>query len=170
MQRSGYIALSANRLREDKGFYFEDFKVGLVIEHMPGRTVIDTDNSWQSLMAMNQHPLHIDAEYARQTEFKQLLVSSLVTFNIVNGMTVHTVSQKAIANLGWDKVRLTAPVFIGDTLYAESEVLSKRASASRPGQGIVTIHTTGLNQRREQVIRFERTILLPMRAGAPPQA
>jgi itaconyl-CoA hydratase len=166
MQATGYTALSATRIREDKGFYFDDFEAGMVIEHMPGRTVIEADNSWQSLVAMNQHPLHIDAEYARGTEFGRPLVSSLVTFAIVNGMTVHTVSQKAIANLGWDKVRLSAPVFIGDTLYAESEVLTKRLSATRPGQGIVTVLTVGMNQRREQVIRFERTILLPLRQAS----
>ena len=166
MQATGYTALSATRIREDKGFYFDDFEADMVIEHMPGRTVIEADNSWQSLVAMNQHPLHIDAEYARGTEFGRLLVSSLVTFAIVNGMTVHTVSQKAIANLGWDKVRLSAPVFIGDTLYAESEVLTKRLSATRPGQGIVTVLTVGLNQRREQVIRFKRTILLPLRQAS----
>ncbi len=161
---TGYERIGENRIREDVGFYYDDFAVGLVIEHRPGRTVTATDNVWQSLIAMNQHPLHIDAEYANQTEFGQLLVSSLVTFTIVNGMTVRSVSQRGIANLGWDAVRLTAPVFVGDTLYAESEVLRKRPSASRPTQGIVTVKTVGFNQAGVSVIEFERTILVPRRS------
>jgi itaconyl-CoA hydratase len=120
-----------------------------------------TDNVWQSLISMNQHPIHIDEEYAKQTEFKKILVSSLVTFNIINGMTVNSMSFNAIANLGWDEVRLTKPVFVGDTLYAQSEVLHVRKSKSRAGQGIVTIKTTGLNQRNEIVVEFKRTFLSP---------
>ncbi|HWL84702.1 MAG TPA: MaoC family dehydratase [Polyangiaceae bacterium] len=163
MERFGYRRVGENRYREDKGFCYEDFVLGMVIEHRPGRTVTVTDNIWQSLISMNQHPLHIDAEYCKETEFEKLLVSSLVTFNLVNGMTVHTVSQKGIANLGWDAVRLTAPVFVGDTLYAESEVLTKRESKSRPEQGIVTVRTIGTNQNQQRVIQFERTVLVPKR-------
>jgi itaconyl-CoA hydratase len=165
MERFGYIKTGENRYREDKGFSYEDFVIGMVIEHRPGRTVTATDNIWQSLISMNQHPLHIDAEYAGQTEFKELLVSSLVTFNIVNGLTVHSISHKAVANLGWDSVRLTSPVFVGDTLYAETEVLSKRESRSRPQQGVVTVRTLGRNQRGQQVIAFERIVLVPMRTA-----
>ena len=161
MEKTGLKQISEQRYREEKGLYFDDFTEGMVVEHQPGRTITATDNIWQSLISMNQHPLHIDEEYCQGTEFKKLLVSSLVTFNIVNGMTVHTMSQKAIANLGWDKVRLTAPVFVGDTLYAESKVLAKRKSRSRPGQGIVTIQTTGCNQNKQKVIEFERNILIP---------
>lgn len=162
----GYTQLTDLRYREDKGFYYDDFVVGLTIEHRPGRTITTTDNIWQSLISMNQHPLHIEAEYADKTEFGQLLVSSLVTFNIVNGMTVHSVSQRAIANLGWDEVRLTAPVFVGDTLYAESEVVDKRLSKSRSGQGVVTVRTCGKKQDGAVAISFRRTILVPLRASA----
>ncbi|MFC5885726.1 MaoC family dehydratase [Kitasatospora sp. CM 4170] len=140
---------------------YEDFVPGEVVEHRPGRTITMSDNTWSSLLCLNQHPLHIDAVYAEQTAFKRILVSSLVTFGIVNGMTVSSISAKCIANLGWDKVRMTAPVFVGDTLYATTRILTKRESAKRPGEGIVTVHTTGLNQDGVSVIEFERTILVP---------
>ncbi len=153
------------RYREVSGLYFDDFEVGDVFEHRPGRTVTNTDNIWGSLLAMNPHPLHIDAAYCEHTEFGELLVSSLVTFSIVNAMTVTSTSFKAIANLGWDKVRLTGPVFAGDTLYAESEVLSKRESKSRPGQGIVTVRTRGLKQDGSEIMHFERTFLVPVRGS-----
>jgi itaconyl-CoA hydratase len=160
LNRLDYVRIGENRYREQKGFFYEDFVVGVVIEHRPGRTVTEVDNAWQSLLSMNQHPLHIDAEFARSTEFGRPLVSSLVTFSIVNGMTVHTISQQGVANLGWDAVRLLAPVFAGDTLYAESEILTKRPSKSRPAQGIVSVKTTGRNQNHEPVIEFERTIMV----------
>ncbi|WP_395298458.1 MaoC family dehydratase [Kitasatospora hibisci] len=140
---------------------YEDFVPGEVVEHRPGRTITMNDNTWSSLLCLNQHPLHIDAVYAEQTRFKRILVSSLVTFGIVNGMTVSSISAKCVANLGWDKVRMTAPVFVGDTLYATTRILTKRESATRPGEGIVTVHTTGLNQDGASVIEFERTILVP---------
>lgn len=149
------------RYREDKGLHFEDLNPGLIIEHRPGRTITETDNIWQSLINMNQHPIHINKQYAEQTEFGKLLVGGLVTFNIVNGMTVSSISQKAICHLGWDKVRFQNPVFVGDTLYAETEVLSRRYSKSRPKQGIVTVLTRGMNQQGKTVVCFERSILLP---------
>lgn len=163
MDKSAYVQISERRYREDKGLYLEDLEPGIVIEHRPGRTITTTDNIWQSLLAMNQHPIHINEHYAADTEFGRLLVGGLVTFSIVNGMTVSSVSQKAICHLGWDKVRFPAPVFVGDTLYAESEVLSRRPSQSRPGQGIVTVCTRGTNQDGALVVVFERTILLPSR-------
>ncbi|GAA5093672.1 MaoC family dehydratase [Nocardia iowensis] len=164
-----YIEVEPGRFREDPGLRYEDYVVGHVFEHRPGRTITTTDNIWSSLLCLNQHPLHIDAVYAAETEFNQLLVSSLVTFGIVNGMTVKTISQQAVANLGWDKVRLNAPVFVGDTLYAETRIVDKRPSASRPGEGIVTVHTTGRNQNGVQVIEFDRSLLASMRhpAGHP---
>ncbi len=110
---------------------------------------------------MNPHPLHIDEEYGKQTEFGQTLISSAVTFCVINGLTVNTLSAKAVANLGWDKVRLINPVFVGDTLYAESKILSKRLSKKRPHQGIVVVETVGYKQDGSQVIIFERTILIP---------
>jgi acyl dehydratase len=161
----GYAKIGEKRYREERGLYLEDFEIGLVIEHRPGRTITFTDNVWQSLIGMNLHPLHIDKEYASKTEFEQILVSSLVTFTIVNGMTVHSLSQRAIANLGWDEVRLVAPVFVHDTLYAESEIVSKRESKTRPGQGIVSARTTGKNQHGETVIHYIRTFMVPARSG-----
>lgn len=162
---SGYTLVAPGRYRENKGLFYEDFILDSTVEHTPGRTVIDADNTWLSLIAMNQHGLHIDREYVKGTEFGQLLVSSLVTFTIVNGMTVHTISQNAVANLGWDEVRLHHPVFVGDTLAAETTVLEKRLSRSRPDQGIVTVRTRGVNQHGKAVISFKRTILIPLRVA-----
>ncbi len=155
-----------NRYRESYGRYFEDFEIGDVYEHRPGRTITESDNTWFTLLTMNQHPLHFDAEYAAKSEFGKPLVNSCLTLSIVAGMSVSDVSQKAVANLGWDKIKLAAPVFIGDTLYAESEVLAKRASKSRPNQGIVTIRTTGKKQDDTVFMSFERSMLIPMRGHA----
>jgi acyl dehydratase len=115
---------------------------------------------------MNQHPLHFDHEYAAKSEFGQVLVNSCLTVSIVTGMSVSDVSQKTIANLGWQEIKLTGPVFIGDTLYAESEVLEIRESKSRPNQGIVSIRTTGRKQSGEPVIDFRRAMLIPKRGHA----
>ena len=152
-----------NRYRESFGRYFEDFQVGDVYEHRPGKTVLESDNHLFTLLTLNTHPLHFDAEYGRGTEFGQNLVVSTYTLALFIGMSVSDCSQKAIANLGMDEVRFTAPVFAGDTLYAESEVLAKRESKSRPGQGIVTIRTLGKNQRGETVCSFRRDMLIPAR-------
>ncbi len=155
-----------NRYRESYGRYFEDFEIGDVYEHRPGRTITESDNTWFTLLTMNQHPLHFDAEYAAKSEFGKPLVNSCLTLSIVAGMSVSDVSQKAVANLGWDKIKLAAPVYVGDTLYAESEVLAKRASKSRPNQGIVTIRTTGKKQDDTVFMSFERSMLIPMRGHA----
>lgn len=154
------------RYRESYGRYLEDFNVGDVYEHRPGRSITETDNTWFTLLTMNQHPLHFDREYGEKSEFGQVLVNSCLTISIVTGMSVSDISQKTVANLGWDKVRLTGPVFIGDTLYAESEVLSIRESKSRPNQGIVSVRTVGKKQDGTQVINFERSMLIPNRGFA----
>ena len=154
------------RYRESYGRYLEDFQVGNVYEHRPGRSITETDNTWFTLLTMNQHPLHFDREYGAKTEFGQVLVNSCLTISLVTGMSVSDISQKTIANLGWDKVRLTGPVFVGDTLYAESTVLAIRESASRPNQGIVTVESRGLKQDGQQVISFERSMLIPKRGHA----
>jgi itaconyl-CoA hydratase len=151
------------RFRQDPGRTYEDFVVGHVYEHRPGRTVTEADNIWFTLLTMNQHPLHFDSAYAAGTEFRQPLVNSCLTLAIVTGMSVADVSAKAIANLGWSKVELTSPVFAGDTIYAESEVLSKRLSLSRPGQGLVTVRTRGLKADGTVFMTFERTVLVPTR-------
>jgi acyl dehydratase len=115
---------------------------------------------------MNTHPLHFDNAYAQRTEFKRAVVNSCLTLSIVVGMSVSDVSQKAIANLGWRDIKLTAPEFVGDTIYAESEVLSKRESASRPKVGIVTVRTVGKKADGTEFIEFERTVLVPKREFA----
>ena len=154
------------RFRESAGRYYEEFEVGEVYEHRPGRTLTETDNIWFSLLTMNQHPLHIDNVYGAGTEFGRPLVNSALTLAIVTGMSVADVSQKTVANLGWDKVRLTAPVFAGDTIYAESEVIAKRESKSRPHHGIVTVRTTGKKADGTVFMTFERSALIPMRGHA----
>jgi itaconyl-CoA hydratase len=158
--------VAAKRWRESHGRYFEDFAVGDVYEHRPGRTISEADNTWFTLLTMNQHPLHLDAAYAAKSEFGARLVNSCLTLSIVVGMSVSDVSQKAIGNLGWTDIKLTAPVFIGDTIYAESEVLSKRLSASRPNQGIVEVRTTGKKADGTLFMSFSRAVLVPKRGHA----
>lgn len=160
---SAYKKVGKNRYRETYGLYYEDFEEGDIFEHRPGRTITEVDNLWQSLICMNTHPLHIDAVYASKTEWKKPLVSSLVTLAIVGGMSLNSTSAKGVANLGWDRVRLTAPVFVGDTLYAESRVLSKRMSRSRKTQGIVTMETRGLKADGTVFMTYERSFLVPLR-------
>ncbi len=161
--REGVTKVGPNRYRESYGRYYDDFVVGDAYEHRPGRTITEADNVWFTLLTMNTHPLHFDAEYARKSEFGKPLVASPFTVAVLVGMSVSDVSQKAIANLGWKEIRMTAPVFVGDTLYAETEVLEKRESASRPGQGIVTVKTIGKNQDGVIVCDFIRSMLVPKR-------
>jgi acyl dehydratase len=158
--------VGSQRFRESFGRYYEDFQPGDVYEHRPGRTISEADNTWFTLLTMNTHPLHFDAAYAAHSEFGRPLVNSCLTLSIVVGMSVSDVSQKAIGNLGWTDIKLTAPVFVGDTIYAESEVLSKRESAKRPTQGIVTVRTTGRKSDGTVFISFERTVLVPKRGHA----
>jgi acyl dehydratase len=158
--------IAPGRFRGSAGRYYEDFEIGHIYEHRPGRTITETDNIWFTLLTMNQHPLHFDNAYAASTEFGRPLVNSCLTLSIVTGMSVADVSQKTIANLGWDEVRLTAPVFVGDTLYAESEVIAKRESRSRPTQGIVTVRTRGLKADGTDFISFRRSLIAPKRGHA----
>jgi itaconyl-CoA hydratase len=158
--------IAPRRFRESYGRYYEDFTVGDVYEHRPGRTVSEADNTWFTLLTMNGHPLHFDAAYAAQSEFGRVVVNSCLTLAIVTGMSVADISQKAIGNLGWNNIRLLAPVFVGDTLYAESEVLAKRESATRPTQGIVTVRTTGRKAEGTVFMTYERTVLVPKRGHA----
>lgn len=150
-----------------EGRFFEDFSVGDVYRHQQGRTITETDNTWFTLLTSNTHQIHVNADYASRTEFGKPLVVSTLTLAIVTGLSVSDVSQNAVANLGWDDVRLVAPVFAGDTLYAESEVLEVRPSKSRPGQGIVRVRTRGFNQRNETVITYGRTVLVYARGSSP---
>jgi acyl dehydratase len=149
------------------GRYFEDFKVGDVYRHPIGRTITDADNVWFTLLTNNTHQVHFNADYASRTEFRQTLVVSTLTLAIATGLSVEDVSQNAVANLGWDRVRLPAAVFVGDTLYAESTVLEARASKSRPDNGLVRVQTRGFNQKGTTVIEFERTVLVYRRGKGP---
>ena len=155
--------VAPGRYRESFGRYFEDFVVGDVYEHRPGRTITETDNTWFTLLTMNTHPMHFDTEYAKHSEFGRCIVCSPLTVALMVGMSVSDVSQQAIANLGWKEIRLTHPMYAGDTLYAESEVLDKRESKSRPHAGIVTVRTDGYNQDRKLVCTFDRTMLIARR-------
>lgn len=150
-----------------EGRYFEDFAVGDRYRHAHGRTISEADNTWFTLLTNNTHDVHYNADYASHTEFGRPLVVSTLTLAIATGLSVPDVSQNAVANLGWDEVRLVAPMFAGDTLYAESEVLETRPSKSRPGQGLVRVRTRGFNQRNETVITYERTVLVYFRGARP---
>ena len=145
------------------GRYFEDFAVGDTYKHWPGRTISAADNTWFTLLTMNQNPIHFDEEYAKKSEFGKPLVNSTLTLAIVVGMSVADVSQNAVANLGWTDIVMPAPVFNGDTLYAESTVLHKRESKSRPTQGIVTVATRAWKQDGTTVMTFKRSVLVPKR-------
>lgn len=152
---------TGRRHRARLGRYLEEFEVGDVFEHFPGRTITEADNIQFSLMTMNQHPMHCDHAFAAKSEFGKPLVNSGLTLAIVVGMTVADVSGKAIANLGWSDIKLLAPVHPGDTVYAESEVLEKRESQSRPTQGIVTVRTTARKQDGTVFMTFVRSALIP---------
>ncbi|MCI0621241.1 MAG: MaoC family dehydratase [Acidobacteria bacterium] len=145
------------------GRYFEDFEVGQVFKHWPGRTITEADDTWFSLLTMNQHPLHIDEHYARQTQHGQRLVVGTLVFSLVVGMSVADISGRAIANLEYQEVKHTAPVYHGDTLYAESRILSKRESESKPDRGLILVETRGFNQKNETVLTLKRTVLIPKR-------
>jgi acyl dehydratase len=149
------------------GLYFEEFTVGQVFKHQPGRTVTEMDNILFTTMTMNPQPLHLDEEFAKQTEFGQRLVNSLLTLGIAVGLSVgDTTLGTTIANLGFDKIEFPKPVFHGDTLYIETEVMEKRDSRSRPDSGIVFFEHRAMNQRQELVARIRRAALMRKQAAA----
>ena len=148
------------------GRYFEEFAVGEVYKHWPGRTITEADDVLFCMLTMNHHPLHIDANYAQGTQFGRNVVVGNLVMDIAFGMSVPDVSGKAIANLGFESIQFLAPTFHGDTIYAETEVLEARASESRPDRGVVTVETRATNQRGEVVMKFKRSVLVPKR---PPE-
>lgn len=148
------------------GRSFEDFEIGDLYRHPVGRTVTQADNIWFTLLTVNNNPIHFDSHYAAKTEFQRPLVDSTFTLALVTGLSVTDVSMNAV-NLGWDEVRLPAPVFEGDTIYAQSEVVDKRESRSRPHMGIVKVRTTGFNQEGTVVIQFLRTLLVYKKGQGP---
>lgn len=149
------------------GRFFEDFKSGDIYPHPLGRTVNKTDNVYMTLLTQNTNPIHFDDYYSEQTEFGKPLVDSTFTIALVTGQSVTDISQNAMANLGWDEVRLPNPVFEGDTIYSYSKVIQARESKSRPNVGIVQVQSFGYNQRGEIVISFKRTMMIYKKDYAP---
>ena len=150
-----------------KGRVYEDFEVGDIYRHPLGRTVLAADNIWFTLLTMNTNPIHFDHAYAAKTEYGRALVDSTFTLAVVTGQSVIDISQNVMANLGWDEVRLPNPLFEGDTIYSQSEVLEKRESKSRPNVGIVRVKTTGFNQNGDVIIEFKRTMMVYKRGHVP---
>lgn len=148
------------------GRCFEDFEVGDVYPHPLGRTVLAVDNVWFTLLTVNPNPIHFDRAYAAKTEFGEPLVDSTFTLALVTGLSVSDISQNGV-NLGWDEVRMPAPVFEGDTIYARSEVIGTRESRSRLQQGVVTFKTTGFKQDGTVVMTFKRTVMVYKRDHLP---
>ena len=140
--------------------YYEDLRVDEVFRHPLGRTISETDNTWFTLLTGKTNQMHFNSAYAELSSFGRLLVNSGFTLALVLGLSVGDLSQNAVANLGFDNVRFTYPVFIGDTIWAESKILEKRESRSRPYAGIVTARTRGLNQHGEQCVDFRRTFMV----------
>ena len=144
------------------GRYFEEFEEGEVIKHWPGRTISETDNSWFSLLTQNQHPVHIDANYAKNTQHGQNLVNGLLVLSIAIGQTVTEISGRAIANLDYESVTHDGPTFHGDTIYTASKILKLRET-SKGDRGVVFLETTVTNQRSEKVMTVRRHVLIPKR-------
>lgn len=142
------------------GLYFEDFVVGEEIKHSLSKTIFESDNNLFSLLTMNHHPVHTNLDYAEKNQHGKILVVGTLVFSIVVGMTVPDISGKAIANLGYEDIKHLTPVFINDTLYAKTKILSKRESESKPDRGVVYVETVGYNQKGESVISFRRNVLV----------
>ena len=148
------------------GRFFEDFAVGDIYRSRLGRTITETDNIQFTMITNNTNQIHFNAHYASRTEFKKPLVNSALTLSVIAGLGVSDLSENGFA-LGWDYIKLPHPVFPGDTLYSESEVISVRESKSRPGQGVVKVRTRGLNQDGVVVIEYERSIMVWKKTHAP---
>lgn len=147
------------------GRFFEDFETGDGYRHPLGRTVTEADNTWFTLLTMNTNQMHFNTEYAGRSEFDRPLVVSTLTLAIAVGQSVTDLTQNAFANLGWDDIKMTHPVFAGDTLYSESLVLEKRESQTRGHAGIVTVRTRALNQHGDEVCSFKRTFYVYKRGA-----
>lgn len=161
-----HVKVAENVYRERNGVDFEDLEPGMVFQHRPGRTVYQVENALHCLQTLNQAAIHIDEHYASKTEFGKPLIVTTLSFGIILAMTTKTFGR-VVANLGMTDIRMLNPVFDGDTLYSESEILSKRLSASRPGNGLVTVKTRGTNQHGTVVCDFTRTFLVYLRGHEP---
>jgi len=142
------------------GNYYEDFEIGAEIKHQLSKTIFESDNNLFSLITMNHHPVHLNADYCKEEKYGKILVVGTLVFSLVVGMTVPDISGKAIANLNYEEISHLAPVFIGDTIYAKTEIIDKRESKSNPNAGIVYVKTIGINQEGESVISFKRNVLI----------
>ncbi|ANQ50238.1 MaoC family dehydratase [Flammeovirga sp. MY04] len=143
------------------GHYYEEFEIGSIFKHWPGKTITESDNNMFSLLTMNHHPVHLDTKYCESHQHGKILVVGTLVFSVVVGMTVSEISGKAIANLQYESVNHVAPVFIGDTIYAETEVLDKRPSKSKSDRGIVYVETKAYNQDNIHILTFRRKVLIP---------
>lgn len=142
------------------GHYFEEFEVGETVNHSLSKTIFESDNNLFSLLTMNHHPVHTNVDYAQNNQHGKILVVGTLVFSIVVGMTVPDISGRAIANLGYENIEHLAPVFIGDTLYAKTIVLSKKESKSKTDRGIVYVETIAYNQDNLEVLKFRRNVLI----------
>ncbi len=147
-------------MKDSFGYHFESFKIGDIYKHWPGKTITESDNNLFSLIVMNHNPLHIDKHYSKSTQHKQILVVGTLVFSLVAGMSVSDISGKAIANLDYEKINHHNPVFIGDTIYAETEIIQKRESKSKSDRGIIYVETRAFNQESEKVLSFRRNALI----------
>jgi acyl dehydratase len=152
--------------KEWRGRFFEDFDVGDLFRSRLGRTITETENAWFTCLTLNTNQMHFNTPYAERTRFGKQLVNSTFTLALVTGLTVPDTSENATANLAWTDVKLPNPVFVGDTLWAETEIVDLRESQSHPNAGIVSIRCRGINQRREVVIEFKRTFMVYKRDAA----
>lgn len=163
---AGYRRITEGRYREVVGLGYHELHEDMVIEHRPGRTITEADNVMMTTLGGNDAPIHTDAHYSALTPWGRTLVCSSITLHIVGGMTVRSTSGLTLANLGFEEIRFTHPVFVGDTLYAETKITGRRLSQSRPDTGIVTSCTTGHNQDGKAVVTFTRSFFVPTHADA----
>jgi acyl dehydratase len=162
IESKAFQRIDDRHYQEQYGLLYEDFLVGSVIMHEQRRKITEIDNMWGSLICMNQNPYYVDKNYVLKMNDGKQIVPNVVTFCIVNGPTVSAMSARAIANLGWDKIKVENPVYIGDTIYSVSEILAKRESKSRTTQGIVKIRTSGYKEADNLLVMIcERTFLVP---------
>ena len=154
-----------NIMKEKFGGYLEDFTIGDIYKHWPGKTITESDNNLFSLLTMNHHPVHLDAEYCKNHMHGKILVVGTLVLSVVVGMSVSEISGKALANLDYEKVTHDGPVFISDTLYAETEILDVRESKSKPNRGIIYVETRAFNQKYEKVLTLRTHVLVPKRGG-----
>lgn len=143
------------------GRFFEEFEIGSIYEHWPGKTITESDNNLFSLLTMNHHPIHLDINFAKKSYHKRVLVVGTLVFSVAVGLTVNDISGKAIANLGYEEIEHLNPVFINDTIYAKTRILSKKESRSKSDRGIVHVETKVYNQKNEEVLSFKRKVLVP---------